>query len=378
MIESQKRRDGRAPAHEKGASSSASKPLKSSEPDLVIVCRYEGKEEMLHYHSVAMAIHSSYFDSLLASGMQESVTKTVTLEDVDPGTFQKAVEILEDPNSVLTVSAEEMLTVAPLYNRFEFKNGLKLAETVIGKFMEDWTKAKGKSPNLSEHRLIGDSILFSHEANLENLTEKSISFVKQKLKDGTSLVDIAIFDQSFIEKIAPFLDEHRASCLTELYSHLYPNGLQEKLQAADLLVHLQWWLLSTLALQQLKPLGLRLKGRLALAGDQSPTTTIHAGLYRTTTGRLGDGQEILSTINRILNEEDMVWFNKMGEIGDWAIHLRAVGRARSYRFVWPRSKSFPLPPVGNQWILGRNDDENHHSEPEATFEVVSIEPHSTT
>ena len=345
--------------------------MKSSEPDLSIVCRFDGKEEALLYHSVAMAIHSNYFDSLLASGMQEAENKTVTLDDVDPKRFRSAIEILEDPNSVLSVSAQEIMTVAPLYNRFEFKNGLKLAETIIGKFIEDWTKAEGKSPNLSEHKLIGDSILFSHQANLENLTEKSISFVKAKLKKGASANDLAIFDQAFIQKIASFLEEHRAACLTELYLWLYPDRFQKRLKAADLLVHLQWWVFSTLALKQLKPLGLKLEGSLALERNQTPINIL-VGLYRTAPGgRLEDGSEITCNAGRIWNEKERLSYGEIGEIGDWNV-LICVG-VRRYKFVWPRSKSFPLPPVGNQWIFVRKGDEHDNSESGATFEVFSAD-----
>ena len=92
---------------DEGEGGSATKRLKSSEPDLAIVCRRDGKEETIMAHSVAMAIHSKYFDTLLSSGMQESENKTVTLDDVDAAGFRLALEILEDPESILTVSAEK-------------------------------------------------------------------------------------------------------------------------------------------------------------------------------------------------------------------------------------------------------------------------------
>ena len=371
MSESQNRHERQAEEGE----DSASKRLKSSEPDLSIVCRFEGKEERIKVHSIIMAHHSNYFDSLLASGMQEAENKTVTLDDVDPKRFRSAIEILEDPNSVLTVSVEDLMAVVPLYNRFEFKNGLKLAETVIGKFIEDWTKAEDKSPNLSEHKLIGDAILLSHQANLENLTEKSISFVKAKFKKGTGANDRAIFDQTFIQKIAPFLEEHRAACLTELYSRLDPDRFEQKLQAVDLLVDLQWWVFSSLALSQFKPLGLKLEGRLALGRNQSPIN-IRVGLYRKAIGgRLEDGSEIRCNAGRISNALDMVACGKKVEIGDWAVKIGDIDKGISYTFVCPRSKSFPLPPVGRKWILVKRgrEDRDSESQPEQTFELVSIQ-----
>ena len=372
MSESQKRRDERAPAHEKGASSSASKPLKSSEPDLVIVCRYEGKEETLQYHSVAMAIHSSYFDTLLASGMQESVTKTVTLEDVDPDTFQKAVEILEDPVKSSSVTAQDIIEAAAIYNRFEFSSGLKLVEAVLVKFLEEWTKQKEKSPTVSEKKLIGDSILFAQEANLENLTQKSISFIKEKLKYGDNGMCLAIFDQSFIETIARFLEEHRAACLTDFFSRHDPDGLQETLQAADLLVNLYWKIFTTLALMQLGPFGIAVEGRLTFGREERAPEVVNFRPYGSTTTAHRDGRRIIeATLGRICSDADWVLFCNKGEVGDWAVSIDGVRDGVLLRFVCPSSKTFPLPPGGHKFTLAWEGDEDE-SEPDVTFEIVSM------
>ena len=148
--------------------------------------------------------------------------------------------------------------------------------------------------------------------------------------------------------------------------------LQEKLQAPDLLVHLQWWAHSVLAFRQLEPLGLKLEGRFAPGRDQSPTN-IHVGVYRWINGHLEDGQQISTLICRLCNEKEIKIYGRSGEIGDWVVLIKVGDRTRrSYKFVWPRSKSFPLPPVGNQWIYVRKGDEHDHSEPGVTFEVVSI------
>ena len=369
MSENQDRRD-------EGGRSFASKRkrLKSSEPDLSIVCRCDGNEETLHYHSVAMAIHSNYFDSLLASGMEESESKTVTLDGVNPDTFQKAIGILEDPSMALTASPTTIMTVAPLYNRFEFKNGLKLVETILGKYMDDWTKQKGKLPTASEKKLIGDSILFSQEANLETLTQKAISFVKEKLKFSDSAVAHAIFDQQFIQSIAPFLEENRAACLTDFFSELYPNSIQKTLQAADLLVDLYWRIVSGLAVVQLGPLGIQIEGRLTLCRERDPEVVyVLPHSTRASAGRLNDGQEFEAAIGRICNEVARARFYNKSEIGDWAVSI-VVRHGCTYRFVCPSSKSFPLPPCGFQWTLVKRGDEDrgNDSRSEATFQIFTI------
>ena len=337
------------------------------------VCRYEGKEETLHYHSVPMAVHSNYFDTLLASGMEESETKKVTLDDVDPNLFRSAIEILEDPQNILTVSAEQMMTVAPLYNRFEFKNGLKLAETVLGKFMDKWTKQKGKSPNLSEQKLFGDSILFSQEANLENLTEKSISFIKEKFKRDAHIMELAIFDHAFIEKIAPFLEEHRVECLTDLFSRFYPDPdqFQERLASADLLEELRWRIVTRLGSLQMKPFGLKPKGSINLGGDRAPEV-VNLGFCNTAAGHFRGGEEVHCLLSRITCETYRLKHGGNGVVGDWVAYLCVVGARKVYKFVWPNSKSLSLPPIGNQWALVTEDGEGNDSGPKATFELLSI------
>ena len=367
MSESQKR-GGQGDNEEGGGS--ASKRLKSSEPDLSIVCRFDGKNETIQVHSVIMANHSNYFDTLLASGMEESETKTVTLDDVDPSLFRSAFEIFEDPLQSASATAQEIMKAAPIYNRFEFSKGLKLAEAILVKFLEDWTKKKGKSPSRREKKLLGDSILFSQDANLEDLTQKSISFIKEKLRKGSSATDVAIFDQSFIQKILPFLEEHRAACLTDLYSRRFPNSFQERLGAADCLVHLHWLTSANVARKQLVPLGLKIVCRVNLGGDRA---TFDLQPYQWTTGHLEDGQEISCFVGRIRNEGCRSQLDDNGEIGDWFANIKVGhGTRGNNKFVWPSSKSFPLPPFGKQWTLVSEGDEGDSNvEQKATFEVVS-------
>ena len=164
--------------------SSASKRIKLSDPDLAVVCRCSGddnKEETLHYHSVAMALHSSYFDNLLTSGMQESESKTVTLDGVDPKEFRLAIEILENPLKATKTTAQECMNVASIYNRFAFAKGLELVESILCDFLDQWTEQKKKSPSPPQMKVIGDAILFSQEANLENSLKSPRISSKQKL-----------------------------------------------------------------------------------------------------------------------------------------------------------------------------------------------------
>lgn len=207
------------------AGGSASKRIKLAEPDLAILFRYDSnsKEETVEFHSLALALHSNYFDSLLSSGMQESETKSVTLDGINPNDFRLALEVLENPLKTTTVTAQEMMKVASIYNRFEFTNGLKLAEKVLSKFLEDWSRETHKSPKPAEMKLISDTILFSQSANLTGLVEKSQEFIREKLQLYTDC-GLGLLQETFIQKIKPFLSQHKDVCLGDFYSKWYPTS----------------------------------------------------------------------------------------------------------------------------------------------------------
>jgi hypothetical protein len=108
-----------APHQQEEEPSYRSKQLRLSSPDLTIVCSKDDEEKKpFDCHSLIMAGHSKYFDSLLSSEMQESITKEVTLENVSPAVFEQGMRYLENPSQAMTVSVEEILQVAPFYNRF--------------------------------------------------------------------------------------------------------------------------------------------------------------------------------------------------------------------------------------------------------------------
>ena len=368
MSGTQKRR--REQCEEQQQGSAALQRLKPSEPDLWIVCKYEGKQETLRYHSVIMAYHSNYFDTLLASRMQESDTKkTVTLEDVDPDLFRQAVRSLEDPRKEASATAPDIMKAAPIYNRFEFSEGLKLAESVLGKFLQEETKRTGEPRTPPEKKLIGDSILFSQEANLEGLTEKSISFIKTKLSKSSTPFDLALFDESFIQKIAPFLEEHKAACLTNFFAYCGdPDAFD--LTASDFLEILEqfhWGVVEAIAFKEFKPLDLKRNGRLTIRGKQA-AVDVHPS--RWTTGSFEDGEEFELSAFRCTTDTKFNFCVEHVEIGDWYVCIE-IGET-SYRFVCLCSKSLPLPPIGNQWILAEEWRWKDDMDAEATFEIAPI------
>ena len=334
---------------EKGTA--VSKRIKLSDPDLAVVCRSEkNKEETLHYHSVAMALHSSYFDNLLTSGMQESSTKTVTLGDVDPKEFRLAIEILENPLKATKTTAQECMNVASIYNRFAFSKGLELVESILCDYLDQWTKQKKKSPSPAQMKVIGDAILFSQEANLEKLIEKSQNFIKTKIVQE-DCHGMGLFQESFIEKMKPFLEEHKEECVSDLYTRVFNVSAAKRdgiFKRPDFFNSLYWDIYSSLDAEILRSPKLQIDGK--FRAEESNETTEKSivlspyELMRQTTTETNCGR----LLGRKQNEE-MGMFEH-GEIGDWCIQIILSGE-KYYTFVSPFSKTSSLPPLGTGWTL---------------------------
>ena len=368
MSETQKRQE-RDAEEGSGGSSTSNKRLKSAEPDLSIVCRFDGKEETIQVHSQIIANHSNYFDTLLASGMEESGTKTVTLDDVDPNLFRSSIEILEDPESILTVSAEDMMKVAPLYNRFEFKKGLVLAENILAKFLDEWTQQEDKTPVPPELKLIGDVILFSDESNLESLIEKSIQFIKAKL-DWNKPKSLKIFQMSFLQRICSFLLQNKEACLADFLSAL---GIVGTLAPPDLLQNISVTVSAGLLFHQMSPLNLRYNARVFLKGQSNVKKVFVVKPYNSTaTTRLPDGTEARCSISPLVHFSEQPFAStitsKYGDLGDWSAEVDVVG-GEKYRFLWPCTKSLALPPLGCQAVYVPSDPSDKGPYP--TFELLN-------
>jgi hypothetical protein len=351
---------------EGGAAPPPSKRLKSAEPDLAIICRFQGNEETIHCHSVIMASHSNYFDTLLSSGMQESVTKSVTLEDVDPAEFRLALDIAEDPHRALTASAEEIMSVAPLYNRFEFGKALKLSQTILGKYLSGWTLQVDERPSKSELNLIADIILFSQVANIDELINLSIAFINSKLSKQ-DMTGMGLFQESFIERIKPFLSEHTDACISEFYSKNYSRTCYRIVKdRKDFFTALYWDIYTRIDMEILADHDIRFVGKIKLGGS----TVKHSVLiqpYQTTTAQI-DGEAITCDMIRVKGslEFDRLHIYAEADIGDWFLSM-VVGR-KHYIFVHPNSTMASLPPTGKGWRLLKSQRADDGTDP--SFELA--------
>jgi hypothetical protein len=350
----------------------SNKRIKSAEADLTIVFRSTNNgqaEETLHYHSVTMAHHSNYFDSLLSSGMREVESKTVTLDGVDPTLFQLAVEILEDPIKSHSATAQDIMKLAHVYNRFEFSKGLQLTETILGNYLEEWTMKRDKSPSPPQMKLITDSILFSREANLENLTAKSKTLLKTKMCQA-DVHGMGFFQEAVIEKLGSFLTEHKDDIIRAFYTKKYPTlAPREVLTRSDLLSTLYWDMLTCSDTLLTSNILIKLNGRLCVhVNNFRIEVMVPIFTYTTSSTKLSNGQDVLVDIERIKGRDffDLKGIFLEAELGDWFTKV-TIG-VDSYIFVQPHSKSMSCPPQGRGWNLIEQDRRNDGTDP--TFELL--------
>ena len=352
------RRDEPDNDEEEGGGSASTKRLKSSEPDLAIVCRFldEGnKEETIMAHSVAMAIHSKYFDTLLSSGMQESESKTVTLEGVDARVFRLALEILEDPLKTASVTAQEIMKVAPMYNRFEFSNGLKLAESVLGKYLDDWRNETEKTPLQEELEIIVGAINFSSEANLKTLIKKSSLLINQSLIKLDSSCSLAITDERILAKIEPFLQQNRPACVGSFISTHFRSFSAEYASYLDTAISKDYHLAQKLSLLLNYRRGKNLLQKIKLTVDlkvkdgQGETLSFSGKCFSTHSLRAHTsiGTKVTAVVGRAVFKTRNYDLDKFG---DWALWIKVGGKLST--FAVPFSRNLALPPTEKKsWRL---------------------------
>lgn len=87
------------------------------------------RNETFYCHKTVLATMSSYFDSMFASGMRESVTGTVNFEEMDPGAFRKAMGFIY--TGEIDLDVDTAITLLHISAFLQIKSLQKLCETYL-------------------------------------------------------------------------------------------------------------------------------------------------------------------------------------------------------------------------------------------------------
>ena len=375
--------EGGAAADDRTSVAVRAKRLKSSEPDFEVTCKADGEEEKtFQCHSFSLAFQSKYFDSLLVSNMSEAESKKVTLEDVSPEVFELALEIVQDPVKTLAATPEEILKVVRFYDRFDFTSGLKVAETVLGKFIDGWIERQGqRNPKPTEMRMIIQVIKLSEESQgMEALVQKSKDFIKKSLAYDSSGHVAGIFTEDNVTAIQGFLASNE-DCLEDFFRR-FSRG-------TDAFPPLSTVDFPKILAGQIR---LRSKGDDLLKTGVKLKCTFHVKWESGEDGVEFDEKSVIlkarpsSFAGGVLfalegHSEFEVWvfqdsdwsdekMGKMYDCFDWYVLVRCQGSQESEQaeFAFPYSGHSHLPPTGEGWVsLFPGGDS-------ATVSLVSIEP----
>ena len=350
------------------------KKLRFTDRDLEItVCNSECEKTFYHY-SIMMASFYGFFDSLLSSGMRESLSKKVKLEDVDPEVFELATSLLDNQLRLKKATVADFLKVACFYHRYDSKPGLDLIEEYLGDFLDSWTKNEERhNPTPHEMDMIIAAILFSKDAQIQSLITKGKNFVEFLLAEN-KLFSQSSFQETHIKDIKPFLVAY-PECLEAFLQKYCRHGAAPDYNSE----HFAAWLHAKYVavrnfyrLNQLPPVKWEVYVEWVDHNQSRSKQAICSGLRQIAPSR--DHLESYYTIGSFahLNVDDIFHFAKAtiaqycmipaglqvrvgGTVGfdfhytDWILFIQLLGGGASMSFAFPFSGSMTLPPVGYGW-----------------------------
>lgn len=120
----------------------STKRLRSGgEPDLKVWVGGEqqsGNGTVFHHHSLLLAAHSEYVDTMLATPMAERESRSLNFPDIEPPVWEKMLALLEDPIESRQMNVDDALQVFPFYDKYQFMKGIKLCDHVFHEFVLDF------------------------------------------------------------------------------------------------------------------------------------------------------------------------------------------------------------------------------------------------
>ena len=344
-------------------SDTSAKSLRMGEPDLEITVKDGDKQKVFHHYSTIMAYNFGFFDSMLSSGMKESESKKVTIEDVDPGLFELATELLDDPCKSTDVPAEDMVKMGPLYHRLDSRPGLNLAEKALSSFLDDLIEDKNtQNHSKREMEVAIESILFGQEAHLGGLLTKSKLFLQKKFSrvgpSGRGLLTLPHIQrlQSFLaayheDVYQPFHDKFfQGLPLPDIGGPSFPEILASQFRAIENTTLPQYVEIQDLVCEVETFVENSSHEYIQLTTDDIGLKHIPSShRYRGIKGLIVEvevGQACLMSLEHGSAGSDFDFL-------DWCIIYKQQNTNSSAKmeFVYPGSGSCPMPPCGKGWRI---------------------------
>jgi hypothetical protein len=190
------------------------------------------------FNGVMLAAHSSYFDALLSSGMEDGRSRNVTLYDVDSEEFQLALAHLEDCSRNL--SLRDALIVGPIYSRFQMQQGLMITEGAICHFLD----ARPVLQEMSSEGInqVINCTLLAYEANLERGLRSGLKALRELFNPYSTshrgIIQSLSVEEQHVDLARPLITAYAPRLLPEsLASSDVSSNLFDKLLVSKLREH---------------------------------------------------------------------------------------------------------------------------------------------
>ena len=365
------------------------KKLRTMDPDLTIICRCgDGdnvKEKSFQCHSSFFALNSSYFDALLSSEMEEAASKQVTLEDVDPDTFDLAMTLVEKFDHSST-KLEDLLKVASIYNRFQFEKGIEYVHSRVTAFLDDISSTDDVYVTPSELDNIIDCALVAYEASMQETITKAEEILAEELEDDL-VYGRKFFTLNQLRRLQPFLvarPQWVGDILEQWSGPLHPPDTS----STDFPAFLHSLFIESANCQMIQKSDLkaRINFRISCRGAQStglvkgeshelmisqsghPLSLYSKNINRDANGRLNYCVRLCRFGNRAFEFRQCQ--HKDLDDSDWCMHVTVFDNIdsstqRHFLAFLPNSKGYLIPPLStHEWVsLGlvdhRNQDESN-------------------
>lgn len=343
-----------------------------------------------------MALLSGYFDTLLSTGMKETESRKVILEDVEPETYELAMDILENPKKCNRVTPAEIVQVLPFYDRFDFSSGLELSESVLTPFLKQYCHeepSKRKNPTVQAFRVILDaiSIVFSHKANLDELVGIGVEFLTERFGTPGGM-GMGLFRCEHIEHIQDFLSDH-PECLESFTDELeeritdampdmdcptYPRWLSNTIATVETVSVIRRSILPRVHIE-LSVDTSRIQGRGGGLQCSKHVVSLecrsHYGIAELHFG-CSNNSGYASLEHSTKGDHSLTGSTGVDfEDGDWVLNFSLPGGFWWCSFVFPGSSHHLWPPTGAGWLeLFQDDDDDDDDVPlRPTIKIVDLQ-----
>lgn len=189
------------------------KKLRYTDPDLLVIIKNDVDDEateskVYHMYAQNLARLSTFVDTSLSVDMREKNEMKITFHNITPDHFEKALQYLEDPLAVRSMTPADALELIPFYDQYQFPGGLLLCDAILSNYVgeQEPTNVAMKLPD--DLDLLVQVFSIAHKYSLPKSSEKSVSHLNIRFQDDRSCpFGPSIFSEEHMTMIQPMFQE---------------------------------------------------------------------------------------------------------------------------------------------------------------------------